>query len=365
MAKNLTELDDLLGITEPVDDETEDTGEGDEQSSGQNEEESAGSGDDESGEGDVGGDSKEEEEPAEGQEDEGDEDEDDEEGGEEAEGTVVADPNISKRERGFLREMAKLRRENKALKSRLTPTPPQPGITTAPPVAPKPPKVAITLDEDGKSVLIDPQALEAIVHQRTQQAVSQALQPDPKAVRDFRIRQATDKFISVDPDTRKEVVMRAHQADEYVSTLLQNAMAQGAQFTDMDDAIEYLQANGVDKQIQEFFPEIGTAVAFDEFVEGMASGKASLRRSILERMTPKKVKGITPVPEKRGVERLKKTPKAMASTPGARVKRSPDQVEFDALDAKFASNPLEFSDKELKRLKYLGKRLGIEGLEEL
>ena len=134
-----------------------------------------------------------------------------------------ADPLSTRERAGFLREIAELRKRVSTYQ------PVQQQLPNTGPVAPPPAdttahEVPVLVSKDGKSVYVDPEALDRHVNERAQQIVQQASRPSPEQVRIFQNQKATNDFIAADPERRETVATRVREVDDYLTLQVQDLM---------------------------------------------------------------------------------------------------------------------------------------------
>ena len=261
---------------------------------------------------------------------------------------------------GLLREVTDLRRklaEAKAQASRAVQQEP-----VAPPT-PQRSQVPIILSEDGQSLYADPDATRAEIERVARELIAEDKRPSPQQLKAYEIQMATDQFVRADPERHAPVVERSNQADDYLALQFESLASQGYQIKNTTEFLATMRQLGVDKQVETYFPEV--APMLDEFVEGMASGNATWRRSILTRMAGQaepQHEGQTPSP----VRPITGLPQSMSRKGGSRSQSpSSDDAEFLALESRMHSDVFTFlkDDKKYNRLQQLGKKLGKAGYE--
>lgn len=286
----------------------------------------------------------------------GEADEDDEEGEEEDE-----------QKRGLLRELSKLRRDNARLKAQQRPVAPAPSQTTADQQK-QPLRVPVVIPDNGsEQVYVDPVALEALIRERIPEVVRDISAPTEDQIRRHNLQRAAESFVSVSPKDNLPAVEVAHRVDEYLTLQISSMMQEGYQFESVADAVQALRDAGVDKKIAKMAPEVA-AVGLDEFIEGMASSDPVARKLLYKEI--KRQRNRLKVTKKNdsppSAQRLKNTPRAMASKGGSRVNeksKTSDMAEFEALEAEYDKDVIHFPEKKFKRMNALGKKLGIDGYE--
>lgn len=278
-----------------------------------------------------------------------------------------------KRAAGLQREITELRRKLAEARAsqQSAPTPPPAAQTTAPaPQAPPKPKgVPVVVSEDGRQVYVDPDALTKTVEERARQLYEEMRKPTPEQVREMENRTAVDAFVAENPAAHQAVVGRAKDAEDFIALQIQSLMSQGHQIGSVQHAIQAMKDFGVSQSVATYFPEV--APMLDEFVEGMASGNPTWRRSLLSRMA----QGAAPVdaedaparPVVAPVSPLRPVtgmPQSLARKGGTRSQSpSADEAEFTELAKEFSDSVIFMPEKRYERLRALGKKLGKPGYE--
>ena len=270
---------------------------------------------------------------------------------------------------GLKRELVKQRQKNRDLQqapppAQTTAQPASQQIPQAQPNDPNQPMLAVMVSEDGKSVYVDPTSLAKRDQYIIDQAVARSRQMSPEDQKIRAAGQAVDRFISED-ETNRDIVQRAKAVDDFVTLNLQQMIANGRRFSSVEEAIETLRLEGIDQQVAEYFPE--TEGVFDEFVAGMASDNPLYRVGAMKLLKRKgrQADPGEPVPVELGrLKSVKDGPKSMSRKGGTRSQSpSADKAEFDSLQAAFRRDFLAFSDKDMNRMKALGRKLEVPGYE--
>lgn len=366
----LDDLGDMLGLTKPGDEENEkdekdekDAEAGSEEGSedaeakddSSEDEGDAGDGERESGDdetvvrSDVGGD----------RETESSADAEDDEGGDDPEA-------LKKQNVGLRKEIAKLREQAKL--SRFAP--PQQNQQPVAPAAQQTtqvtrPMIPVRVSEDGREVYVDPDALDRLIEERAAAAAARAAAPTPEQIISNEVRIATEQFVSENP-TNVDVVKRVKEVDEFLTFHVAQLVQEGYQIRSVHDAVQALEAKGIDQQVLNAYPEL-KGIGFSDFFEQMSDGRAAARRVLLRTIAASQPSA--PKPRQRTANGAKRPlgdqPRSLTRKGGGKATAATsDEREFKDLEARFRESGIslkDFPEKDYKRMSQLGKKLGIEG----
>ena len=272
---------------------------------------------------------------------------------------LFTEPDLTKRNEGLMKELQKLRKEQRLAKL-APPTAPAPSTTTAPPM-----RVPVSVAPDGVNVDVDMDALNRVIETRARAILEEARTPTPEMIQAARAREEEAAFLAVDPG-HKDVITRANEADDFISLKIQELMRQGHQITNITDALTLLRDSGAEKQIVGYFPELDGML--DDFVAGRASGDPVRKRAQLDRIAERSMKAGRPRARANGAVRSKArvdaSPRSLARTGGSRTSATTsDEKAFAALERDFQANPVKFPSDQYRKMVSLGKKLGIEGID--
>lgn len=237
------------------------------------------------------------------------------------------------------------------------PMAPDPGV---PPADPN--RIPVVVAEDGQSVFVDQEALTAQMQATARSAYEDAMRPTPEQVRAENTRQFAQGFIGENPERNQPIFEDAQRADDFISMALINAaQQQGFQPRSIEDVNQFLHHTGIDKQVEEFFPDI--AENLDEFVAAYASDNTAWKHSVLNR-----IGGVAPQSNgntvRQRLESVGNAPTSLARKGSGRSQSpSTDEREFESLEKGFRENMWDFPEEKYERMQALGKKLGISGLE--
>ena len=281
----------------------------------------------------------------------------------EVEGEDEDDELTAKEKQGLLKEIAELRRRLS------TPPPPAPPTYAQPPPPPPsqstaiPGRVPVLVSEDGMSVYTDPDATRAEMERIARQLITEAQTPTPQQLNAMENSRAVQDYVSRDPERNQAVANRMKEADDFIALHIQNLAAEGHQIGSVRDAINVMRERGLDQNVIKYFPEI--ADNFDEFIEGSASGKATWRRSLLERFGSHSADRTPEPTTARGkdlVPNISNLPQSLTRKGGTRTtSTSSDESEFELMSAEFSEEVIFYPEKKFRRLQDLGKKLGKPG----
>jgi len=274
-----------------------------------------------------------------------------------------------RREAGLQKELQRLRAERRqaelAMSQRQAPMPTRPpegsgaGIATPPPAADSN-RIPVVVSEDGQSVYVDQEKLSAQMQATAHSAYQEAMRPTPAQIRQENTRQLEHHFVSRDRERNQPLFDAAQKADDFISeALIVEANRQGFRPGSIGDVQMFIRQSGIGEKVEEFFPDV--APVLDEFVAAFASDNVMWKMSVLERMGPAQA---PPLGHSDSVESVSDAPRSLARKGAARsVSPSADEAEFDALEKAFRADPILFPDAKEKKMRALGKRLGISGME--
>ncbi len=278
-----------------------------------------------------------------------------------------------KRTAGLKKELHRLRTKNAELAAMNQPTAPPPAIPAAPqvPTSPvadpsqasaDPNRIPVVVSEDGQSVYVDEAKLAERMQQTALSAYEEASRPTPEQISAQNEMQLAQAFIGQNKEQNEPVYQMAREAENFIFEAVSvGAKAQGAQLDSVQKIQAFIHQNGIDQQVQEFFPNVGPLI--DEFVAAGISENPMWRKSVLERMVPSAPPEL-PSGESGAVEPVSGAPLSLARKGAARSTSSnADESEFMALEKEFQDDPFEMSEKRVARMEALGKKLGIVGME--
>lgn len=269
-----------------------------------------------------------------------------------------------KRAKALQAEVTRLRRELREREQReriqFAPPPTQP---TAVPVeqAKKPAGVPVRVSEDGSSVYVDPAELERLVEERAARALEDRLKPTPEQVRAAHAQRTVQAFAAENPEVHIPLIRSATEAMGFVKLSLQNAMqTTGATAYTPDDLVSIARENGIQAQVEQFFPEL--APHLDELIQADATENVAWQASIMRRIASGMQREEAPVAPVRQLRPVSNAPKSLARKGGDRSPApSVEAQEFDQLEREFRRDPVFYPAEKRKRMEALGVKLGKTG----
>lgn len=267
---------------------------------------------------------------------------------------------LRKQNRGLLKQITELRSVKRQQVQPQQPVQPVAAPAPSTTTAPTRKGVTVKVSEDGQSVFVDPSEFDQAVRETAQELIRQAQQPTPEQIRIQQNYRAEAEFVQADSARLLPIVERVHQADDYITSHLRNLIAEGHQVQNVNHAIEIMRSMGIDKEVGQHFPEVEPI--FDEFVEGMASGNPTWRKSLLARIAGPANGHESPASPKR-VD-VRSMPQSLTKKGGVRTEAgTTEEREFKELQDEFNRDVIFFPEKKYKRLEELGSKLGKPGFE--
>lgn len=274
-----------------------------------------------------------------------------------------------KRSAGLQKELARIRAKQAELSAMQAPQqyapPAPPPIAAVPdPATPAidPNRIPVVVSEDGQSVYVDQDKLAAQMKATARSEYEEANRPTPDQISAHNERQMAASFISQDRERNEPIYKSARDAESFIFEAVTTAAeSQGLHFESPQDVQSFIHQSGIGKQVEEFFPDV--APLMDEFVAAGMADNATWKKSVLDRMGPSETPEI-PSGVSGELESVGGAPRSLARKGASRSTSSnTDEAEFLRLEKSFQEEPFEMSDKLVKKMEALGKKLGITGME--